>query len=101
MGKNIKKLTNDDKSYLKRIGFNERDFIQIEQALNDVDLSITDNDIIRGCKTRKCGVDRSIEVLGRETFISGLSRAAYHATATRVSENKRFEIHFDLCKWWR
>lgn len=101
MAKQVFKLTDNDKKYLLSIGQREEDLTQIEQAFNEVSLSVTDNNIIIGLKTRPCKQKRAIEVIGRETFLSGLSRAAFHASATRVSGDGRFEVHFDLFHWWR
>ena len=102
MGNRIFKLTDEDKKYLvDRLGHPNTDLQQIEQGFNQVSLSITDNNIVIGCKTRKCKQERAIKAIGRETFLNGLSRASFHATATRVSSDGRFEIYFDLCHWWR
>ena len=101
MAKDIKTLTNEDKTSLLLRGYTEEDFSQIGQGLKEVELDITDNDITKGCKTRKCGAKRAIEVIGREEFISGVARASFHATATRDSCDGRYKIFFDLRKWWR
>ena len=101
MAKDIKTLTNEDETSLLIIGYTDDDLNQIGQGLKEVELLITDNDIAKGCKTRKCGAKRAIEVLGREEFISGVARASFHATATRYSCDGRYEIYFDLRKWWR
>lgn len=101
MAKSIFKLTDEDKKFLvDSLGHPNSDLWQIEQGFNQVKLSITDNNIVIGCKTRICKQQRAIKAIGRETFLSGLSRASFHATATRVSSDGRFEIHFDLCHWW-
>lgn len=92
------RLTEQDKEYLSRIGHPSEDYWQIEYAFNDVRLTITDKSIVKGCKTRKCKQKRAIEVLGRETFLSGLSRAAFHASAAR--DNGNYTIYFDLYHWW-
>lgn len=96
----IKKLTEDDKEELLLLGYLQEDFWQIEQAFKECEFEITDNNIKKGCKTRKCGAARAIEVIGRDEFLSGLGRAAFHCTSARYSVDGRFEICFDLRKWW-
>ena len=96
----IRKLTEEDKEELLLLGYLQEDFWQINLAFKECEFEITDNNIEKGCKTRKCGAKRAVEVLGREHFLSGLGRAAFHATSVRYSVDGRFEIYFDLRKWW-
>ena len=102
MAKNILSLTDEDKRYLMdSLGHRESDLWQIEQGFKQVKLHITDNDVVIGCKRWLCKQERAIKAIGRETFLSGLSRASFHATATRYSSDGRYEINFDLSHWWR
>lgn len=92
------KMTNEDVKYFIRIGHPRSDMKQLEKAFCEVDLVLTDN---RTGKDQRIGRDKAIEVLGRETFLSGISRSAFHASAARESDNGRYSVSFDLYKWWR
>jgi len=70
------KLTNEDKDYLLDIGYLHKDFPQIERA---------------GALTiyyhlgYRIGRDKVIELIGREAFLSGLARSAFHWSAVQGS----------------
>ena len=68
------KFTEADKAYLIRIGNGERHLPQIEEATQVVRL--TKNG-------RRISSKRAIEEIGRNKFLSAMSRCAYHQTASR------------------
>lgn len=94
------KLTEEDKKILKSLGKDDSfNLWQVELAINEVDLMVKDEESILTIRT-KCDVSRAIEVLGKESFLDGILRAAGHATACRLSENGRYRVYFDLCHWF-
>lgn len=68
------KLTKKDKEYLLSVGVAEDDFPQMEEAMSCTKYELNGKKIQR--KT-------AIEYLGRETYLSGISRSAFHYTAYR------------------
>ena len=92
------KLSEKEKSILLRWGHTESELRQIQDACNEARITLSVN------QDTDC-TDRITEkfaarVLGREQFLSGISRAAFHCTATRVTP-EGMEVHFDLSNWWR
>ena len=73
-GGNEMKFTEADKAYLIRIGNGEQHLPQIEEATQVVRL--TKNG-------RRISSKRAIEEIGRNEFLSAMSRCAYHRTASR------------------
>lgn len=86
------KLNKQDKEQLLKDGYKEEDFEQIETAAKR-DNTIYDldaGDVI----TR----DEAIKLLGREQFVNGLARAAFHWTAERTSLDGKQKVGFDAHK---
>ena len=83
------KLTEKDKAYLRSLGNTERDINQIEYAANRTKYS--------GNGGRVIYTEEAIKILGRKTWLSGLSRSAFHMTAVRYREGKKEgeRIYFD------
>lgn len=87
------RLTEEDKKQLYLFGFLDKDFPQIELAAQEVDL-------YHG--NRKISVDKCIELIGRKNFLSGISRAAFHWTATRsINEDGSDFVLFDGFAMWK
>lgn len=84
------KLTNNDQAILIRWGYTRNDFSQIEHAMrNDTTIyTVDDVPIIR---------DEAIRRLGRETWLSGIARSAFHATCVRETEDGE-SVYFDSSK---
>lgn len=76
------KLTNEDKKQLKEYGYTEDDFSQIERAMQKSKTKYSVVNIQTG-KKETISRERAIKILGRETWLSGISRSAFHWTATR------------------
>ena len=91
------KLTNDDKKYLSKVGYEKSDFKQIEEAMNKTtyEIFLPDNQIIIG-KPIKERISRKkvLELMDRTEWLSGISRSAFHLTASRMTKDNR-EILFD------
>lgn len=92
----ISQLTEQDKAILLRWGYPESELQQIQDACNEARITLT-NDL---GKKRRITAKVADRVLGREQFLSGISRAAFHCDATRVTP-EGMGVHFDLSHWWR
>lgn len=82
------KLTEQDKQILRDFGHPESDMRQLCEAA-------------RRCKHtdehgNRISAEKAINLLGRKTWLSGISRAAFHATAGRGEYGKNY-VSFD-CK---
>lgn len=64
---------------------------QIKRALKCTTYTLYDDD-----KAEKISRKKAIEILGTETFVSGLQRSAFHWTACRSNNDKT--IMFDSSK---
>ena len=83
------KLTEQDKIILRDFGHPESDMRQLCEAA-------------RRCKytdesRNRLSVDKVIEMIGRRAWLAGLSRAAYHATASQGEYGKNY-VSFDCWK---
>lgn len=83
--------------YLLLIGNKKEEMWQLKKAIRECDLELTDK---ATNETRKIKNEEAVQILGMKTFLSGISRAAFHATCSRCSEDGRYEVSFDLLKWW-
>lgn len=83
------KLTKLDKEYLKDLGVSEEDFRQIEEATTKTKYELDNKNISR---------TRAIEILGREIYLSGITRSAFHWSAVRYSLDGNTTIYFDSSK---
>lgn len=81
------KLTENDKQILKKWGHPDADIPQIEEA--------TGKTIYKLNFKERISAKRAIELLGRKEFLSGISRSAFHFTATRNIENTDDVVYFD------
>lgn len=84
------KLEKNDKIFLKKIGYLEEDFNQIERAAGGTIYRIFSED-----KEEKISKEKSIELLGRKNFLSSLARSAFHCSA--VCQN----VYFDSKKFFK
>lgn len=90
------KLTNDDKAYLKMWSVPEKDFGQIAEAAKHTTYELCDKD---GKETLSAiTAAEAIERLGRNGWLLGLMRSAFHWTAMRLSADGENFIHFDSSK---
>lgn len=83
----VMKLTKEDKEMLKSFGFFEEDLDQIELATSSryTKYELDNKNISR---------DEVISLLGREVYLSGIARSAFHWSALRTTEDGK-EIYFD------
>lgn len=78
-------LTSEDIKLLKRWGYVERDIPQIKKAIRRSSYELYD----KTTHENKCiTADDAAQVLGREQFLSGISRSAFHFTSAREMGNR-------------
>ena len=85
------KLTENDNKRLLSWGFLEKDFVQIEEATRKTKYTLDDQVITQR---------EALRVLGRKTYLSGISRSAFHYSASRTSEDGR-NVLFDSSALFR
>ena len=90
------KLTSEDKSLLRQLGYPDKDFPQIESAMQ---VRCTKYELGSKAISR----DRAIALLGRRKYLAGLSRSAFHYTAAQlIGENEKDGIvYFDSSRLFK
>jgi len=88
------KLKKEDKKILKNLGVEEEDFNQIERAIKKTVYELKDKD-----GTREIAQEEALKILGREEFLSGISRSAFHWSSVRKNGGKT--IYFDSSKLFK
>ncbi|WP_024622455.1 hypothetical protein [Metaclostridioides mangenotii] len=87
------KLTNKDKEILRGFGYPNEDFKQIERAtfkkyttyeLNGENISL----------------EKVLEIMDREEYLSGIARSAFHWSAVRQTLNEK-EVYFNSSKLFK
>lgn len=91
------KLTNEDRSLLLEWGHLHEDFDQIERAFGKT--KTTYEQFVEGDKNseKKITREEALELLGREVYLSGISRSAFHWSAVRTNEQGQ-SVYFDSSK---
>ena len=76
------KLNKNDKEILKKWGNLDKDMRQLQEAANKTkyELHYTENGKYA---SKRIGVKEVIAVLGREEWLSGISRSAFHWTCAK------------------
>ncbi len=72
------KLTTDDKKVLKKWGFKDEDFLQIERATRKTTYTMNGSRI---------PLKTVLEIMDRETYLSGISRSAFHWSSSREARD--------------
>lgn len=85
------KLTERDRELLRGYGHSEHDMEQIAQAIRCTEYTVDGTRIT---------ADEAVTILGREEFLSGISRSAFHYTAAREAEDHSI-VYFDSSKLFR
>lgn len=96
------KLTDEDKKYLREMydETEERYLKQIEDCSKKTSFYYI-NDRKWGT-AKKISEAEAIRLLGRERFVSGMHRAAFHRSAIReLPENEDQYVKFDSRAFWR
>lgn len=86
------KLTKKDKEYLSTLGCLEKDFDQIEKACSKTVYTTSDN--------QRLSQKETINRLGRNVYLSGIARSAFHWDASR-SDKDGNSISFDSSKLFK
>ncbi len=87
------KLTEKDKELLSSWGHTEQDFQQIEEAMYSRNTKYDLNG-------KPIGRDEAIRLLGRRAYLAGLSRSAFHWSASQMTDDGQ-EIGFDSSHLFR
>lgn len=88
------KLTNKQKEVLLDWGHKEYEFNQIEECVNT---GIITNEVTH----RKISWKTAIKKIGEREFLSGISRAAFHWTAMRNSDDNKECVYFDFSNYFK
>lgn len=84
------KLTNKDKEILSAWGYSEDNLKQIERATRKTVYELNGKE--------KISCQEAIELIGRKAFLSGISRSAFHWSASRYTEDGNDFVSFDSSK---
>lgn len=87
------KLTEQDKKWLREFGHDDKDFPQIEEAMQK---RYTTYDLDGQTISR----EQAIALLGRKTYLSGISRSAFHYSAVRCTDDEKC-VGFDSSKLFK
>lgn len=79
------KLTENDKALLRRWGEEDKYFPQIEEATRRTTYELDG---------KRISANEAIAALGREEYLSGIHRSAFHYTAVRKTRDGRL-VYFD------
>lgn len=104
-------LTKEDKEILKAFGYHEKDFAQIEEAIgvtvykyytliedpNERDLTLK----YSRKEEKRISASKALELLGQETFLSGISRSAFHWNCSRDIAGSDKRVSFDSSRLFK
>lgn len=102
----VKSLTQKNCEQLVEWGYPISDIAQIDEAAKECTYTDYNPKLYGDNKDHRISRKKVIEKLGDEQFLSGISRAAFHASSCREygngtdRENQPY-IYFDLYKWWK
>lgn len=88
-------LTTTRIRYLKSIGVPDEDIDEIRDALKYTNYEYLNN---RTGETYSIDVDEAIKKLGVRTFLSGISRSAFHWNCMRETPDGKGRVYFDSSK---
>lgn len=84
-------LTKKDKEQLLKWGYLEEDFAQIERAINNGNIE----SYSKRNGWKQIPPETAVRMIGRKEFLSGVSRAAFHASAQREDAKNRYRVSFE------
>ncbi len=93
----MKKLSKEHQEIILNFGYPERDLAQIEKALKYTDFELYDQS---KTEDEKITIDKAIEILGEELFLSGICRSAFHWSATREIK-KGQKVYFNSSRLFK
>lgn len=97
------KFTEEHKKILREFGHPESDMWQLEEATkngNTVYTLRSDDHAAKSIKPRRISTKECIELLGIRRFLSGISRSAFHWSASREVDDV-LVIDFDSSKLFK
>jgi len=89
----MKTLTQANKDYLLSIGYKPCDFKQIQKAIS-VTTYMDENNT-------KLSKEQAIDLLGVNTYLSGISRSSFHWSSCRQTTDGKISIFFDSSKLFK
>ena len=93
----MKKLSKEHQEIILNFGYPKKDLEQIEAALSKTDFELYDQS---KTEDEKITIDKAIEILGEELFLSGICRSAFHWSATRESK-KGQKVYFNSSRLFK
>lgn len=91
------KLTEEQKKYFLEIGYSEEDFQQLAMAMCKKYTTYELEDK-KGNKPTKISKEEAIQILGEETYLSGIARSAFHWSSVRDNAEGNLSVRFDSSK---
>lgn len=93
----MKTLSKEHQAIILNFGYPKKDLEQIEAALSKTDFELYDQS---KTEDEKITIDKAIEILGEELFLSGICRSAFHWSATRESK-KGQKVYFNSSRLFK
>ena len=94
----MKTLSAEHQAIILNFGYPKKDLEQIEAALSKTDFELYyDNGNI---EDEAITIDKAIEILGEELFLSGICRSAFHWSATREIK-KGQKVYFNSSRLFK
>lgn len=93
------KWNKKDIENLKKNGFDKDDIAQIKTSGRYLKLYILYENEEVNKSMQRITQKEAIDILGKDTFISGMSRAAFHFTSTRTNNYRT--IYFDCSSMFK
>lgn len=93
------KLTKEDKKRLLEMGHPEEELEHLQKAANIAKYKIYANSDDE--RDKRIGAREAVALLGRDTWLSGISRAAFHWDCARTTLDGRHEIDIDCSALFR
>lgn len=87
------KLNKADKNYLYSMGISVEDVRQIEECIG--------NTLFYDSNDKRISRKDAIEILGREVWLNGMARSAFHNSAYRENEDGSKSVYFDSSKYFK
>lgn len=84
-------LTDADKELLTHYGYTATDFAQIEECANKTVYILDDG----SPKAHPIRIEEALKLLGRELFLSGIARSAFHLTSSRETPDGQHTVSFE------
>lgn len=103
----VSTLTQQDCYQLIDWGHTPDDIPQIDRGVRECVYKEYNPEKYGDYREHRISRKKAIDVLGREKFLSGISRAAFHMSCERSygkpqePEGEMPHVCFDLSKWWR